>query len=366
MAIGEGLVLFNNGEGLDYTDLNNIGEHLSHRIEDKLLYTGPNQAFISTTSFEDGWNDGSILQGRCFSFGGLAGGFVVTGATTFRLLPGIIGQWKSSGAIAENVNNFLTYQVDKNEYTGSITLPVTLTRYDTIQFKVDSVNGSSESRDFKDATTGALTTSVINKKKNRVATFNIKTGTEGGGIPTVDAGYTMLGVIKASTSAITDLYSTVLPIRNGLHHFDSIGSNCILLTGTSYRDWGAAVINSGNEGLFYPGPYSSDSQARVIEIELNAVLYSPTIQLILAYNSTTSNIVTLTSEWPHANGVQGTHKFDFRPEAATRDFSVWGSGSDSPKGAPNATLSTYRHLALRIAGSGGTSFISSVRWFIGK
>lgn len=191
-------LLFNDGEGITHGDLNNARAFLGARLFDQVLarMCGNLAAMEDPDIGAEGGND-SALTSIAYTLNG--GQCVIAQGSTnvkVKLLPGTILQRIAAADGAEP--QMLAFTVR----AGDVDLTVgaghaTLNRLDILQVKLELVNGDSESRDFKDAVTGALSTTTPNKTRRVQATFSIKAGTAAAKptYPAPDAGYALVAAI---------------------------------------------------------------------------------------------------------------------------------------------------------------------------
>lgn len=76
-------------------------------------------------------------------------------------------------------------------------------RYDIIEMARLEDTETSATRQFKDASTGVITSSSIDTVKTFAATIAVKTGTPGSAAPTVDAGYLKIAEVYVPASSTT-------------------------------------------------------------------------------------------------------------------------------------------------------------------
>lgn len=247
-------ILFNAGEGLDEADLNLQRElHLKH-LNDFLMtrFARPGNSPIAQSSnlqlrplrdaglliYTSGFNQVSVLGGTWISYDYTASDADAPVAT--------IGY--SAGELI----------------TGFVDAAVGQYRRDIVQARLVSQDEAPVSRDFKDAITGALSTTNLVKRSNIVVEFQRKPGTEyalqsdaddPANEVAADTGWTKIG--------------SVLVDQNGL-----IGS----LTGVSHWDWrypwGFSSSLIGGEDFYWDYLFSTFRLTGdgVVENDIGAVL----------------------------------------------------------------------------------------------
>lgn len=201
--------LFNDGEGLVFGDLNDLARMGHARVTDQLLER--TAGYIATSSNNDPDLPGEAGQNPAtFSLiYTMSGGdcMIVEGsaATKVALRPGTLFQ-KIAGADG-NEPSFLPFtinsvaDVDLTIAAGDATNP----RVDILQCKLEWESAVTESRDFKDATTGVVTTITPNKRRRVKATFSIKQGTAAATpvYPAPDTGYALLAAVRVPATWTT-------------------------------------------------------------------------------------------------------------------------------------------------------------------
>lgn len=173
-------VLFNDGEGLDFGDLNNAQRFARAFACDVLQ--GQNLRTYDPECV------GLTSALYAIGMGGTA--WPTLAARTVSNREGTILQYLSTtdGSDATILAYYLTggellTQLDAGDATNP--------RYDIISVKLDQVEGTSTTRDFEDATTRAKTSSATNKRRDVVLTKLVTKGTPAGSpsVPATPAGY---------------------------------------------------------------------------------------------------------------------------------------------------------------------------------
>jgi hypothetical protein len=196
-------VLWNDGEGITDGDLNLSQRNLSARLFDQLLREMRRQSTMPLTAVAS--HDPEMACGQaaidvtrhCFALTA-GGGFIVPGAVArhIRCRAGTILQHTGVPAGAEETllpYTFVDDEIDLTLAVGDATNP----RIDLIEVQLAFVNGDPTSRDFKDASTFALTTTTPNITRRVVATVQVKAGTPAATPlhPDVTAGFCAMGAV---------------------------------------------------------------------------------------------------------------------------------------------------------------------------
>jgi hypothetical protein len=187
-------VLFNDGEALTTTDLNDTQKYMGARVFDQLVAksVGNWGAIIQPTL-------GNNIQGAPFLYALRAGqGFIVAGAGAREVTCSAGTIFQSLGAANGNEAQLLAYTLAGNDFT--LTLGVgdaTNPRVDVIQVALAYAADDTQSRDFEDDTTELLSSQNQSKKRRVTATFTVKQGTPAATptFPTLDAGCSALGAV---------------------------------------------------------------------------------------------------------------------------------------------------------------------------
>jgi len=203
-------LLFNDGEGITHADLNNARAFPRARAFDQLLARlgGYLAADADPDSPGEAGADPAVTSLAYTLAGGDCALAVGSVATKVKLLPGTLFQRIAAADGAEA--QFLPYTVVAGDVDITITAGhATLNRIDILQVKLEYVEAGSESRDFKDAVTGALSTTTPNKRRRVQATFSLKAGTPGAtpSYPAPDAGYCVVGAVFVPATWTTGVYS---------------------------------------------------------------------------------------------------------------------------------------------------------------
>lgn len=158
-------VQFTAGEGLVVADLQNMQRYAKAQILDAYG--------------RECRTDGSFLGNNsvCFSRGTGANVIITGFALQSSNNEGLILQ-RTGGTITGDAPDTLSYYLAPAELlTTHAAAHATLERWDIVCIKLTEVDGASAARDFKDATTGAVTTVAQNKQKQVTLTKQVVQGT---------------------------------------------------------------------------------------------------------------------------------------------------------------------------------------------
>lgn len=166
-------VVFNDGEGVDYTDFNALQDYLLAQLHD---YVEGNGAAGGNPAI-------------CYTRGG--GGPYEGSANTVYNLTGLLYQYTST-AVDGLSAQLLVYNVAANELATTLSVgDATNPRIDGIFIKIEKPEDAPVNRDFKDATTGLITSESMVKTKTTTLTKVVVPGTPAAtpATPATPAGY---------------------------------------------------------------------------------------------------------------------------------------------------------------------------------
>lgn len=207
-------VYFNDGEGLVHTDITDLQSMLESKIWDQIIHNqigaqGLHPADlglgVNGTDHVFGGQDGTdhaSSRAYCLNPGAA---YLRQGSSNgkIQIAPGTLLQ--KIGTIDGSDPKLVAYTfVGTEEWTltnGDATNP----RVDLLQMKLEYVLGDTQSRDFKDATTGVVTTTSMSKKRRVQCTLSVKAGTPAASpaMPTPDSGYVPVGSVMVGNGWTT-------------------------------------------------------------------------------------------------------------------------------------------------------------------
>lgn len=194
-------VLFNDGEGLDFNDLNDLIEEGRKHAVVALLSPGRGGAgsyegmALSGSQWLHVTGDSCAPKASATNLTVDVLGGLITHSTSFAGAPGDFSAGASLGAPA-------TYAAYLNELRTTHAGGAGSDRWDLVSLHLSEADGGSESRDFEDATTRAKTTVAQLKQRNVIMTKTLTAGTPGSGvIPACPAGDVPLYAVMVPTGA---------------------------------------------------------------------------------------------------------------------------------------------------------------------
>lgn len=164
-------ILFNDGEGVEFADFNLQRDLHLKLIIDQLLanMAGPNVV---------PWDQLNAGESQLRPFRHAGAFYQISGNTsTIRINGGLWLQLDYSGVFSADGPIGLLAHGDMTELGGFVPAASGMYRRDIIQARVVEVNESPVSRDYKDAVTGALTTTSVVKRSNHTVQIQRKAGT---------------------------------------------------------------------------------------------------------------------------------------------------------------------------------------------
>lgn len=215
-------VLFNDGEGVDPTDFNDVQNLQRAQMWDRFL-----GELVAPTFVGSGTHDPAV-QGP-ISF---AGPFQQSGPPTSEAsamayaytpnpgcampMVGILGNaqimitagtlYQYLGSIDGSTPKFLPFRFkgDATEFVTIANGDPSNPRVDIIQMALSYVNDTTVSRDFKDATTGAVTTTTPTKRRRIQCVLSVKQGTPAASprYPDPDAGNCVIAGVVVGTNCV--------------------------------------------------------------------------------------------------------------------------------------------------------------------
>lgn len=369
-------VLFNDGEDLEYGDLNNVQRFLRSALYDQTV--SPLARIVR--------DDTSPVSSYLYCLGSSMQPFV-TNNSRLQFQAGTIFQYLG-GAIDGLDPQFLSYYFDGTEWSASFagdggvvtmaTADATNPRIDMVQVKLEqsTVEIAAVSRDFKDGTTGALSSQTFRKVRNVKATFSIKNGTPAANPaePTPDAGYVKLcsyWVSAASTSIAQDskVFDYRVPVGlRGYSQFAAIGALYAPGNWTAAAD--GSLTAAGANVLLLPCPVTT---GRVFRATLIGAMNGGTVKWKRTF---LNNFVTEPTPNEEIDSVIGTGVVPWpvtytKPGAAgvggvrvimgNNTQALWANGyrrdhSSSSVGAGR--------LYLEVTASGAGDIVNNIEWEI--
>ncbi len=324
-------VLFNDGEGVVYGDFNDLQRFMRSRLVDYQLAYQQRLHDAGLTAFAN--------PSHLFCIGNSAAPYAH--ATNNRQIR------NEAGPIFQVVGGeLLVYNVTADEVNtavGTLSLSAANPRWVLVSVELAYADGDSQSRDFKDATTGVVTTSSVNKQRRVTATWTVTQGAENASpvepaTPSGDVKYCAIKIGTATTllDPTTELRDYRMPIGN-VETLDVRANNfCIERAASGTADFAQSTAG----GLLVGGAVSgeqwfaycpmSGGLKRVSRISLAfdaSTLGTPSVVLIrqaLQFNAGTATLEDITT--PLITGGAGTQRYNTYDVLATFPGPLWSNG----------------------------------------
>lgn len=197
-------VFWNDGEGLTHGDLNDAERFLLAKIYDQIL-TQPIGSLLAQSGGSDlefgaqNSTEVATTHAYCLSPGRayLRKG---TAVNKIQIAPGTLLQ--KVGTSDGSEPKFLAFTFLGTEEVTISNGDATNPRCDLIQMKLEVVESDSQTRDFKDATTGVITSTTMNKKRRVQCTLSVKAGTPAATptVPDPDSGYVGVAFVQVNAT----------------------------------------------------------------------------------------------------------------------------------------------------------------------
>lgn len=216
-------VLFNDGEGVDPTDFNDMQNLERAQMWDRFL-----GELVASTFSSGGFNDPAVqgplsfagpfqqpgppsseVQAKAYAYTPNPGCGIplvnsVGGNNRIMISAGTLYQYL--GTIDGSTPKFLPFRFkgDGTEFVDIANGDPSDPRVDIIQMALSYVNDTSVSRDFKDATTGAVTTTTPTKRRRIQCVLSVKQGTPAASprYPDPDAGNCVIAGVVVGTNCV--------------------------------------------------------------------------------------------------------------------------------------------------------------------
>jgi hypothetical protein len=297
-------VQFFDGEGLDFTDLNNMQRYLRAQVWDEAFALAQIRTSGSGGSIKE--NQGILPQAdHCYS---PAGGYLKAGGSTRQLLSaaGLICQCTSASAPDGNDAKFLSYYIGDSEINVTTAIgDATNPRIDIVCVKLEleaADAADNVTRDFKDAVTGVLTSNTFAKKRKVKMTSQLVAGTPAASPvePATPGGFVKLGAVTVpATHNTTHDWQTNgrdyrMPTRSVVQMVYPFGNG----PGVNVESgWATAIASGGLQSsaggqvvrIFPPSMGYANARLLAVKIYGDLAITTPaTVELIRRFHATTA------------------------------------------------------------------------------
>jgi hypothetical protein len=366
-------LLYNDGEGLDFNDLNNAQRYMRSALYDGVL------GYLARQHELDN-NYGPTLNGpQSLRILGNSLAPSITGSSLVVTVgKGTCGQhnaggMSTSGATVGDDVNFIWHDFDTSVETATFTSGAASgsnPRWDILQAKIDHTTGAAETRDFEDATTHALSSVSFDKERQTRLTMSIKAGTAAGSPtePDPDSGYVKLFAwrIETSATAITAANFRDYRMPVGLRIIDITGRLMARTGGFTESSDGVLVADGASTRTAIAMPQCGGAPwrtGRVVAVGLasDTVAGSGASAILANADYGVNPYTSATLLDVSASLIDNTAGFAYRA-VSLMDQAVWMDGTHAPSivgstdlqvfGTPTILTSLHK-LELRLA-SGAT------------
>ena len=363
-------LLFNDGEALDYNDLNNAQRYMRSALYDGVL------AQLARVHESQDWAGTNNLGGpRFLSILGNGLAPTITGSSlVVSVASGECGQ-HTAGAIAgantgDDVNmiwhGFDTSLAGTTYQFTSGAADATNPRWDILQAKIDHTTGGSETRDSS-TTAGVLSSASFDKERQTRLTMSIKAGTAAASPtePSADTGYVKVFAwrIEATATAITAANFRDYRMPVGMTIIDVPARLWPRTGGYTESSDGMLVADGASIRTAQASPWGKWRTGRLVAVGLTSdTVAGSTATALLTTTNYAVNPYTNTTLLDCSSALlDNTAAFAFRGRILT-DQAIWMDGTNCPSvqgaadfavyGSPTVKTSLLR-LDLRLA-SGAT------------
>jgi hypothetical protein len=279
-------VLYSDGEGISFGDLNDMQRYLESKIWEQIVHNSIAVVNTLTTSTNDrdiqfGGQDGSnhpTTWAYCLNPGSA---YLRPGSANnkIQIAPGVLLQ-KLAVLTGDDPQVIAYTFAGTEEFTltnGDATNP----RVDLFEMKLEYITADLQSRDFEDATTRIVTSTSTNKKRRVQCTLQVKTGTPAASpvIPDPDTGFVPIGFAVVgetwTTAGNAPIYGipTVssgqvvihdLRVPVSIKPYKMFSPNFVILNNWSIASGAAVATVSGNNSIWTMCP----ANGRILAIDI--------------------------------------------------------------------------------------------------
>ena len=380
--------IFQDGEGLTSTDLTAIGALASQRAWDApghaslLAFDGaPDYAHYATAFAGGSYSPG--MKNGVFTVGGGLVAVPNIGGNSSSLCPGFLGLWDESRVSpplsTDTLPRMSWVWVGASDWSGGTHASATTTRYDLVHCAIARSNLTA-SRDFKDLTTGALTSQPTEIIAEQLAVdIQMATGVDGGSLPALPSGRHALYAVRVTSAGVQQVYDFTIPVGTMVTAESLPPYSAIPLGGSA--PWHSVPVAGGYLGnlidaasagsvyVFPPENIRGNPNARILGFDMNhKLMASDTVKLVQVDCASIGGGYTPTVLWDLGT-VVGASSFDSTqrdsgfvdlrgwPSAAPNWSPVWGNGQSS------RTTAAHKSIALQISAAIIGSQINAITWY---
>lgn len=335
-------VLFNDGEGAQFEDLNNAQRFLLARLGDGIVSgLAPHLDLAGSPGLENSTHLYAIGDSGAPYESGL-------GTRVPNFLRGLIATRSTTAEPDGSDAQVLLYHMSPDEPSVARDAAVTNPRWDVVSVALAQANADTQLRDFKDAVTGIVVAQSNLKQRRVTATFTWTQGTENASpvepsIPAGDVKLAAFRVVPGETlfDPTTDIRDYRMPIgpariytsRQWLHNRNANGTS-------TWRDQPTGILGASPTETaqnFCPVGTSRVVRVGAVASGCNASTFK------LGYEDLTDAFVTLAT----VNDLRGT-ALAYREYDVLADFGapLWSNGRMAGYACDRAIATNVSHLCL--------------------
>ncbi len=346
-------VLFNEGEGLEHGDLNNIQRYMKVAIQDHMF--GEMARDFMGAPLIGGSTETVVFVPH------VNNAFPVSGVMTITNTEGTVCQWVDEQDPNGEEPMFLACHLENDDLLFTLDDNTSGNpRIDGVYIKLSHDEGGAEDRDFEDAITSAVTTVSTNKKYQIKLESQVVTGTAAAtpALPSTPAGYavycyvavptgsTLAGLTAITTAQISDMR---MPFRIKSSYIPAYQAAITVGTPTVDATIGAQLTPADALRFFFPG----GADARIIAVDVITSSYSGSASLacsLARFDAAggTSNVLWSTGFGDNTLHTLTASNFGNYVTGFFNDTTFGGSGGRGPavwgNGYANGAPLHYDHL----------------------
>jgi len=363
------VLLFNDGEAADYVDFNDVVKGASQRAWEWPGYADAlPHALASSVAYETMFSGASEVDKMVYCKG--PGASMTISGLNYRIGQGFLGMFAGTASPVVLDPKMRWIYVSSAHSIAMTAAPAGQKRFDVVTIDIAESASDSEPRNFKDATTGALSTTTPSKRTKLAGTLTVTQGVAAGSPePPAAPSAHIVALVLVNETAVEKIYDCTMPF--GLGH-TSIG---LTHTPSVTTNWGAqagGALLAGAAGAvahLFPPEFAGDPSARLLGVEIGYTLSSGFAVEVIDFESAAALSVNalraITGDFTAGAGLR--QRVDLRgyPHrvAAATCHTFWGTGAPA-KSALNS--GSGKTVALRITSGATNDRIEWIKWLFAK
>lgn len=368
-------MLINSGEGVDHDDMNKVVYGATQRAWEWPGYADAlAHAPITSSNYQTIFDGATNLGQTVFSKGG-APHLEFTGLDV-RVQQGFLGMYTKTAPPTVLDPGMRWIYVTGTQTMTHVAAPGGQKRYDYITLSIAETDGDSESRDFKDAVTYALSTSTPNKRRKLVGTLAIIQGTANASptVPVPGGTEKVVALVLVNDTAVEKVWDCTQPAGPAMTVVSCPSRDLVLVPSGNWAPDtvapGAIVCSTTGAGILPPSAFAGDPMTKVIGIEMKTTLTAGFIIKMVQFESGVSLPTVLDDI--SSLFTSGTHavRLDFRGFPTTVGATTgpyWCHGGRSKLGQlAGAGTQSGMTVALQVAGGAIGDKVLWARWILAR